>query len=315
MHRHTCTLFSQIIPFVLGNISEGNPEFQDNVKSIVECWLLFDEYVFLLRRTVNTHKTLVHLVQVGVKLQKALMETFPNKSGQANAWNFIKFHLMLKFHIIIAMYGSVEGVNTQATERAHISFIKRLARLVNSHDAELQVILHHRRMESSILAVDLLACDDEEADSDDEGCDVDRRRHPIFGFPWLDAITNPSSYERNMCCSIRDPSGRSHNQVPAALLLDRDSWICDAHDGLSVLGLLIAEYIYKRFGAEACIPAFAPVRVYHACEQKYGCKCKVCSCKFVCAPHTLYAEKQVCWPSHVIPCLNTHTHTCADDLR
>ncbi len=295
------------------------------MSAIIKSWIAFDEFVHLLRKPSNTHKSLLHLVKTGFELQQLLRETFPEKSGQAQAWNFIKFHLLAKFHLVIAMFGSAEGVNTQATERAHINFIKRLARLVNSHDVEMQVMMHHRRYSSALLGIDLISRDEQDYEqaSDDEGCDQDRRRHPVFGFPWSDAIINPSAYRREMCCPIRDPGGKSHKHIPVALLLDRMSWLCSSHNGLAECARLIAEYIYSRYGDEvACLP-FSPVSIrasiptllhmhtlLHTCIHTYmHAYMHTCFHRYVHALHTLH----VCTYIHaynIHTYIHTYIHTC-----
>ena len=105
--------------------------FSDPVPAMVKTWHMYMEFFCALRQTRMSESQLVQLEDQCKQLQHQIWIAYPCKAGSQHRWNFIKFHHMHTFACTFRLFGSLEGMSTQATEHTHTFYSGKLITLTN----------------------------------------------------------------------------------------------------------------------------------------------------------------------------------------
>ena len=106
----------------------------------------------------------------GPEMMESLKATFPDKSGEAQAWNFGKFHDILHLPLYIILWGRIETTSGQSGEGAHRELLKALAGCVNNKEVFMQFLLFWERLEQLARA--------QLEDESDSGSDSEAEAQP-----------------------------------------------------------------------------------------------------------------------------------------
>ncbi len=88
----------------------------------------------------------------GMAMMEMLKEVFPEKSGEANGWNFRKFHDIVHTPIPIMFFGWIETTSCQSGELAHKILLKALAGNLNNSNFFIQFLRYRERIEQLLRA-------------------------------------------------------------------------------------------------------------------------------------------------------------------
>ena len=89
----------------------------------------------------------------GITLMERLKDVFPEKSGEAQAWNFRKFHDILHAPIAILFFGWIETTSSQSGEFAQKYLLnKALAENLNNSNYFSQFLVYWVRIEQLMRA-------------------------------------------------------------------------------------------------------------------------------------------------------------------
>jgi hypothetical protein len=115
-----------------------------------ETMFQFLDWVILCRGRNMKLSDVNNLALLGSRLRKKLRKVFPQKAGQDNAWNFMKFHAIRHMAANVIKYGCLENVSTNSGEHAHIYAVKNIAHNTNRRgDWESQIMQVHSRREAT----------------------------------------------------------------------------------------------------------------------------------------------------------------------
>ena len=144
-------------------------EVEDPCPAIVECLLTFLSWYLLIRRREVSADDVADMLVRGREMMESLKETFPDKSGEAQAWNFGKFHDVLHLPLCIILWGWIENTSGQSGEGAHRELLKALAGCVNNKEVFMQFLRFWERLEQLARAqLEDESDSDSDADSDAE---------------------------------------------------------------------------------------------------------------------------------------------------
>jgi len=108
----------------------------------------------------------------GPEMMESLKDTFPEKSGEDQGWNFGKFHDVIHLPLYIILWGWIENTSGQSGESAHRELLKALQGCVNNKEVFMQFLRFWERLEQ--LARARL----EERDDSESECDADGEPRP-----------------------------------------------------------------------------------------------------------------------------------------
>ncbi len=86
----------------------------------------------LVRRMQLEELEIAELTTRGIAMMEKLKEVFPEKSGQAQGWNFRKLHDIVHTPILFMFFGWIETTSCQSGESAHKILLKTLAGNLNT---------------------------------------------------------------------------------------------------------------------------------------------------------------------------------------
>jgi hypothetical protein len=121
----------------------------DPCPEIIEAMALFLDWYTLARRLLIPVSMIPELQRRGLVMKEALKRVFPEKSGEKNAWNFIKFHGVDHKGSEILMFGTTPFTDTNTFESAHKPNMKNLSG--NSNGKDQFITLSRIHNQSSIL--------------------------------------------------------------------------------------------------------------------------------------------------------------------
>jgi len=150
-----------------GDPLHGLDPVEDPCEAIIECLITFMRWYLLIRRREVSVDDVAEVIDRGQTMMVSLKETFPEKSGEAQAWNFGKFHDVLHLPLNIILWGWIETTSGQSGECAHRELLKALAGCVNNKEVFMQFLKFWERFEQ-LTRADLEKGSDSEADSDAE---------------------------------------------------------------------------------------------------------------------------------------------------
>jgi hypothetical protein len=90
----------------------------------------------LICRMELADSEIAELATRGMAMMEKLKEVFPEKSGEAKAWNFRKFHEIVHTPILIMFFGWIETTSCQSGELANKILLKALAGNLNLNRSE-----------------------------------------------------------------------------------------------------------------------------------------------------------------------------------
>ena len=163
---------------VAGDPLHGLPHVEDPCEAIIAALLVFFKWFMLVRRMELAESEIAELTTRGIAMMEKLKEVFPEKSGEAQAWNFRKFHDILHTPILILFFGWIETTSCQSGELAHKILLKALEGNLNNSNIFIQFLKYWERIEQinraereNLEAVgESVAAD---VNSDNEGVNVD----------------------------------------------------------------------------------------------------------------------------------------------
>ena len=86
----------------------------------------------------------------GITMMEKLKEVIPEKSGEAQAWNFRKFHDIVHTPIAIMFFGWIETTSCQLEELAQKYLLTTLAENLNNSNYFCQFLVYWERIEQSM---------------------------------------------------------------------------------------------------------------------------------------------------------------------
>jgi hypothetical protein len=154
---------------VQGDPLHGLPHVEDPCEAIIDALLVFLKWFMLVRKMEHRESEIAELTTRGIAMMEKLKEVFPEKSGEAQAWNFRKFHDIVHTPIAIMFFGWIETTSCQSGELAHKLLLKALAENLNNSNVFLQFLRYWERIEQLMRA----QREHSEAVGESVGADVD----------------------------------------------------------------------------------------------------------------------------------------------
>lgn len=148
-----------------GDPLHGMESVEDPCVAIVNCLLTFMSWYLLIRRRELSVDDVAETLDRGRGMMESLKATFPEKSGEIQAWNFGKFHDILHLPLNIILWGWIETTSGQSGEGAHRELLKALAGCVNNKQVFMQFLRFWERLEQ-LARSQLEVPSDAESDSD-----------------------------------------------------------------------------------------------------------------------------------------------------
>jgi hypothetical protein len=112
---------------VQGDPLHGLPHVEDPCEAIIDALLVFLKWFMLVRKIEYRESEIAELTTRGIAMMEKLKEVFPEKSGEAQAWNFRKFHDIIHTPIAIMFFGWIETTSCQSGEFAQKYLLKALS--------------------------------------------------------------------------------------------------------------------------------------------------------------------------------------------
>src|ERR1035438_3642664 len=115
------------------------------MNNVIQCMVVFIEWFYQASLPKHTEGTLALMNDVFWKFNK-LKDVFVNVS--LSSLKFPKMHMLTHFEHFICHYGTLENMDTEYTEHAHIPFAKVPYWRSNKCDPLLQIVQHVVRQEA-----------------------------------------------------------------------------------------------------------------------------------------------------------------------
>ena len=132
---------------VAGDPLHGLPHVDDPCEDIIDALLVFFNWFMLVRKLQLPESEIAELATRGIAMMEKLKEVFPEKSGEAQGWNFRKFHDIVHTPILIMFFGWIETTSCQSGELAHKILLKALAGNLNNSNIFIQFLKYWERIE------------------------------------------------------------------------------------------------------------------------------------------------------------------------
>ena len=117
-----------------GDPLHGMQTVEDPCVKIIETLIVFMGWYLLIRRRELSTLHIVELIDRGQAMMESLKATFPEKSGEAKAWKFGKFHDVVHLPLNIVIWGWIETTSGQSGEKGHVDLLKALVGCINVND-------------------------------------------------------------------------------------------------------------------------------------------------------------------------------------
>ena len=173
---------------VWGDPLHGLPHVQDPCEAIIDALLVFLKWFMLIRKMEHRESDIAELTTRGLTMMEKLKDVFPEKSGEAQAWNFRKFHDIVHAPIAILFFGWIESTSCQSGELAQKILLKSLGENLNNSNYFTQFLGYWERIEQLMRAerenseaVGVDADSDEEAENAEGTQDPRSRSEAMHG--------------------------------------------------------------------------------------------------------------------------------------
>jgi hypothetical protein len=137
---------------VQGDPVHGLPHVEDPCEASIDALLIFLKWFLLVRKMEHRESEILELTTRGIAMMEKLKEVFSEKSGEAQAWNFRKFHDIVHTPITITVFGWIETTSCQSGELAHKLLLKALAENLDNSNIFMQFLQCWERIEQLMRA-------------------------------------------------------------------------------------------------------------------------------------------------------------------